>query len=116
MATAYEAVYIVDATLAEDQVKTTVDKYAAVIARANGSVEDTDIWDPRKLAYEIKGYREGRYIIVNFLGQFVDLAPQQTYRLQMRLRAALPGAGLAVGLCEKWLVASATCEIGRAHV
>lgn len=68
MATAYEAVYIVDATLAEDQVKTTVDKYAAVIAKANGSVEDTDIWDPRKLAYEIKGYREGRYIIVNFLG------------------------------------------------
>jgi small subunit ribosomal protein S6 len=68
MATAYEAIYIVDATLAEDQVKTIIEKYAGVIAKANGSVEDTDIWDPRKLAYEIKGHREGRYIVVNFLG------------------------------------------------
>lgn len=68
MATAYEAIYIVDATLAEDQVKTIVEKYAGVITKANGSVEDTDIWDPRKLAYEIKGHREGRYIVVNFLG------------------------------------------------
>ena len=44
-----------------------------------------------------------------YIEQFVDLAPQQTYRLQMRLRVALPGASLGVGLCEKWLVASATC-------
>lgn len=44
-----------------------------------------------------------------YIEQFVDLAPQQTYRLQIRLRTALPGASLAAGLCEKWLVASATC-------
>jgi small subunit ribosomal protein S6 len=67
MATAYEAIYIVDASFAEDQVKAIIEKYAGVITRSNGSVEDTDIWDPRKLAYEIKGHREGRYIVVNFL-------------------------------------------------
>lgn len=67
MATAYEAIYIVDASLVEDQVKAIVDKYAGVITKANGSVEDTDIWDPRKLAYEINGHREGRYVVVNFL-------------------------------------------------
>lgn len=67
MATAYEAIYIVDASLAEDQVKAIIDKYAGVLTKSNGSVEDTDIWDPRKLAYEIKGHREGRYIVVNFL-------------------------------------------------
>ncbi|MCX6366188.1 MAG: 30S ribosomal protein S6 [Armatimonadetes bacterium] len=67
MATAYEAIYIVDATLAEDQVKAILDKYNGVITKSNGSVEDVDIWDPRRLAYEIKGHREGRYIVVNFL-------------------------------------------------
>jgi small subunit ribosomal protein S6 len=67
MATAYEAIYILDATLAEDQVKATIEKYAGIITKSGGSVEDTDIWNPRKLAYEIKGHREGRYIVVNFL-------------------------------------------------
>ena len=67
MATAYEAIYIVDATLAEDQVKVILEKYSGVITKSGGSVEDVDIWDPRRLAYVIKGHREGRYIVVNFL-------------------------------------------------
>ncbi len=67
MATAYEAIYILDTSLAEDQVKAILEKYSGVITKSGGSVEDTDIWDPRKLAYEIKGHREGRYIVVNFL-------------------------------------------------
>ena len=67
MATAYEAIYILDTSLAEDQIKAVLEKYSGVITKGGGSVEDTDIWDPRKLAYEIKGHREGRYVIVNFL-------------------------------------------------
>ena len=67
MATAYEAIYILDTSLAEDQIKAVLDKYSGVITKGGGSVEDTDIWDPRKLAYEIKGHREGRYVVVNFL-------------------------------------------------
>lgn len=69
MATAYEAVYIVDATLPSDQVSAIIEKYSAIVTRNGGSIDDIDIWDPRKLAYEIKGHREGRYIVVNFTSE-----------------------------------------------
>lgn len=69
MATAYEAVYIVDATLPGEQVTAIIEKYSAIVTRNGGNVDDIDIWEPRKLAYEIKGHREGRYIVVNFTSE-----------------------------------------------
>lgn len=66
MATAYETVYIVDTTAPEDQVKSIIEKYSGIITKNGGTVDDIDIWDPRKLAYQIKGHREGRYIVMNF--------------------------------------------------
>lgn len=66
MVTAYEAMYIVDAQLPEDQLNAVVEKYATILTRNGAEIDDTDIWDPRRLAYAIKGRREGRYIVVNF--------------------------------------------------
>lgn len=66
MVTAYEAMYIVDAQLPEDQLKAVVEKYTGILTRGNAEIDDIDIWEPRRLAYEIKGRREGRYIVVNF--------------------------------------------------
>lgn len=66
MVSAYEAIYLVDAQLAEDQVSAIVDKYNGIITRNGGEVDDVDIWDPRRTAYEVKGRREARYIVVNF--------------------------------------------------
>lgn len=66
MATAYEAVYIIDVAAPEDQVKAIIEKYSAIVTKNGGVVDDIDIWDPRKLAYEIKGHREGRYVVFNF--------------------------------------------------
>lgn len=69
MANAYEAIFLVDATFAEDQVKTIVDKYTGIITRNGGEVDDVDIWDPRRTAFEVKGRREARYIVVNFTSE-----------------------------------------------
>lgn len=66
MVTAYEAMYIVDAQLPEDQLKAVVEKYSNILTRGGAEIDDIDIWEPRRLAYEIKGRREGRYIVVNF--------------------------------------------------
>lgn len=45
-----------------------------------------------------------------YIEQFADTLPGQTYTLQLRLRTSAPGAVLGIHLCEKWLVASATCN------
>jgi small subunit ribosomal protein S6 len=66
METAYEAVFILETTLGDEQTRAIVDKYTGVITANGGIVDDTDRWDPRRLAYEIKGKREGIYYVVNF--------------------------------------------------
>ena len=62
----YEIVYIIAPDRSEEQVRATVDKYNALIAAQGGTVEKTDLWERRRLAYEIKGYTEGLYVVTVF--------------------------------------------------
>ena len=66
METAYEAMYIIEANQPEEQTTGTIDKYSGVVTRGGGVIDDIDRMDTRRLAYEIKGRREGLYIIMNF--------------------------------------------------
>jgi small subunit ribosomal protein S6 len=66
METAYEAVFITDAALSQEQADAVVNKYTGVITANGGEIDDIDRWEPRRLAYEIKGKREGLYTVVNF--------------------------------------------------
>lgn len=77
----YETIFIIDATLAEEQVKALADKFTALIA-ANGEVESVDEWGKRRLAYEINDKTEGFYYLVNFKaeGNFVKELDRQ-YRI-----------------------------------
>ncbi len=62
----YEALYIVPATLSEDEVKQVADNFKGVVERHGGTVESAGLWEKRKLAYEIGGHRDGNYILMNF--------------------------------------------------
>jgi small subunit ribosomal protein S6 len=66
MKTAYEATFIVDPSLPSEQTDAIVEKYKGVVTRSEGEITDIDVWEPRRLAYEIKGRREGRYVVMNF--------------------------------------------------
>ncbi|MBC8102442.1 MAG: 30S ribosomal protein S6 [Cytophagales bacterium] len=69
MQTAYEAVFILDTTQAEEQITTTVEKYSGVVTRSGGVVDDIDRLEPRRLAYVIKERREGLYFVMNFTSE-----------------------------------------------
>ena len=69
MQTAYETVFILDTTYTEEQITATIDKYSGVITRGEGVVDDVDRLEPRRLAYEIKGRREGLYVVLNFTSE-----------------------------------------------
>ena len=62
----YEAVYIVDATLGDEQIGVITAKYKTLIETGGGAVDKIDIWERRKLASEIKGKTEGIYVIMQF--------------------------------------------------
>ncbi len=62
----YEAVYIVDAGLGDEQIGTIKAKYQGIVETGGGTVENIDVWERRRLAYEIKGRTEGIYVIMQF--------------------------------------------------
>ena len=61
----YETLFVVNPTLAEDELKAVVDKFTALIAE-NGTVGEIDEWGKRRLAYPINDINEGYYVVVTF--------------------------------------------------
>jgi small subunit ribosomal protein S6 len=64
----YEVVYVIAPDRSEEQVQAINDKYANLIKNRGGNVIKSDLWERRRLAYEIKGFHEGVYIVVHFRG------------------------------------------------
>ena len=65
----YEIMYIIKPDLEEEKVQAVVDKFSTLITDNKGEIVTADKWGKRRLAYEIKDYREGIYILVNFKGE-----------------------------------------------
>ena len=61
----YETIFVIDASLAEDQINATTEKFKALI-EANATVESVDVWGKRRLAYPIDYKTEGYYVLVEF--------------------------------------------------
>ena len=62
----YEAVYIVDPDLGEERISAITAKYRGIIETGGGTIEKIDVWERRRLAYEIKGRTEGIYVVMQF--------------------------------------------------
>jgi small subunit ribosomal protein S6 len=62
----YEVLYIVKPDLNDADVQKIVDQYKAAVENQGGTVEKAGKWDKRRLAYEVEGFREGTYILMNF--------------------------------------------------
>lgn len=62
----YEAFYIVKPEFTEADVQKIADRFKGIVETNGGTVERAGKWDKRKLAYEINGFKEGTYILMNF--------------------------------------------------
>ena len=61
----YETTFVVNTALGEETVNALKEKFAALIAE-NATVEKTEEWGNRKLAYPIDDYTEGYYVYVKY--------------------------------------------------
>ncbi|HJN43257.1 MAG: 30S ribosomal protein S6 [Acidobacteria bacterium] len=59
----YELVYIVAPTATDAEVEALQGEVSELVQKSGGSVENTDVWGRRKLAYEIGHHNEGIYIV-----------------------------------------------------
>jgi small subunit ribosomal protein S6 len=59
----YELVYILPPETTEQQAAEVHDQIAQTVARLHGTIEKTENWGRRKLAYEIGRQKEGVYVL-----------------------------------------------------
>jgi len=62
----YETIYIADPTLDDDSLKETIDKFSDLIKKLKGFIVKVDEWGKRKLAYEVKRFDKGYYVVLDF--------------------------------------------------
>ncbi|MFI3227643.1 MAG: 30S ribosomal protein S6 [Clostridia bacterium] len=61
----YETIFIVDLSIGEDLVKSTVEKFTSLI-EANATDVTVTEWGKRRLAYPINDLNDGHYVLVDF--------------------------------------------------
>ncbi len=64
MTRTYELVFIVEPRRSDDEVKEITDKYTEMISASGAEIKYVDHWGKRKLAYPIRKFNEGRYVVV----------------------------------------------------
>jgi small subunit ribosomal protein S6 len=62
----YETIYIVNPTLDDDSLKEAIDKFSNLIKKLKGSIVKVNEWGKRKLAYEVKRFDKGHYVVLDF--------------------------------------------------
>ena len=61
----YEALYILDPSLSEEQIAALVARFQSVV-EANGTVSEVNEWGKRRLAYPINDKNDGYYVLMTF--------------------------------------------------
>ena len=77
----YETIMIINSNLEEAKIKETIAKFSDLISQ-NGTVESTEEWGKKRLAYPMKKQSEGYYVLINFSSnpEFIDEL-ERVYRI-----------------------------------
>lgn len=63
---AYEVMLLLNPELEEEALEAVIQKTTDIVTSRNGEIENIDRWGKRKLAYEVKDYAEGFYVVIRF--------------------------------------------------
>jgi len=77
----YEVVFIISPEVTDEDVPNTIDKISELVSKSGGSVTEVSQWGRRKLAYPIKRFTEGNYVLAQ-----LELKPSLTKELEANLR------------------------------
>ena len=77
----YETLYIINPNLAEDDYKDVLNKFKKIIEKNKGVVIKVDEWGKKTLAYQVRKFDQGNYVLLQYCGE-----PGITKELQRELR------------------------------
>ncbi len=79
----YEELFIVRPDATDEEVDPVVEQLKSVITQSGGTVDKTEKWGVRKLAYRVLKHKEGQYILLQFTAK-----PETVKEIERRLRVA----------------------------
>src|ERR1700676_1591910 len=79
----YEELFILKPDTVEEEVDGFVEQIQHVITNGKGTIDKTDKWGVRKLAYRVQKYNEGLYVLIQF-----SSTPDLVKEVERRLRVA----------------------------
>jgi small subunit ribosomal protein S6 len=77
----YELIYIINPDIAEDALETQVNGISQFITSRDGVIDSVDKWGKRKLAYPLKHYLEGSYVLTKF-----KISPARVKEIEANLK------------------------------
>jgi len=77
----YELVFIISSEVAEEKSDTIIDDVSRFITKIGGTISGVERWGKRKLAYPIRHFTEGDYVLTRF-----KLEPALSQELEANLR------------------------------
>ena len=70
--TKYGILYLIRPNIDEEAKAALVERFDNILTSNGANVEESKDWEKRRLAYEIGGFREGLYHIVNITAENAD--------------------------------------------
>jgi small subunit ribosomal protein S6 len=77
----YEELFVVRPDATDEQIDPLIEQLKGIITHAGGTLDKTDKWGTRKLAYRVLKFNEGQYILLQFTA-----LPETVKELERRLR------------------------------
>jgi small subunit ribosomal protein S6 len=77
----YELIYILSPEMTDEAVETRVNGVSEFITAREGVIDGVDKWGKRRLAYPIKHFLEGNYVLTKF-----KMSPAKSRELEANLR------------------------------
>jgi small subunit ribosomal protein S6 len=65
----YETLYIINPNLSDEENSAVITKFNSLVEKNKGVVIKVDEWGKRTLAYAIKKFNKGCYVLLNYCGQ-----------------------------------------------
>ncbi len=79
----YEELFIIRPDAIDEVVDPLVEQLKGVVTQAGGTIDKTEKWGVRKLAYRVQKHNEGQYILIQFSAE-----PSTVKEVERRLRVA----------------------------
>ena len=79
----YEELFIIKPDTPEEEIDGFIDQIKQVIASGKGTVDKTEKWGVRKLAYRVEKRNEGFYILIQFSTESTALVKEVERRMRV---------------------------------